>query len=127
MNLSIHHVAIISSDIERAKQFYIGVLGLTLIAEHYREARDSWKVDLAVDGHTQIELFSFPHASVRPTQPEALGLRHLAFRIEDLDGMLQHLHIHGVEAEPVRVDEFTGKRFTFVKDPDRLPIEFYER
>ncbi len=126
MRLSIHHVAIISSDIEKAKRFYVEILGFKVLAEHYREQRDSWKVDLAVDETTQIELFSFPNPPARVSRPEARGLRHLAFRVENLDEMLTHLATSAVEAEPIRVDEYTGKRFTFVQDPDGLPIEFYE-
>lgn len=126
MNLSVHHVAIICSDIKRAKQFYIDTLGCTLIAEQYREGRKSWKVDLAVDKNTQIELFSFPNPPQRVTDPEASGLRHLAFRVDDLDEALQHLQSYEIPAESIRIDEYTGKRFTFVRDPDGLPIEFYE-
>ncbi len=127
MNLSIHHVAIISSDIERATRFYVEALGFRIIAEHFREARSSWKVDLAVGDETQIELFSFQNPPARISGPEACGLRHLAFRVEDLDTLLHHLESYNILAEPIRVDEYTGKRFTFVKDPDNLPIEFYEQ
>lgn len=126
MNLSIHHVAIISSDIDRAKRFYVEALGFRILAEHFREAKESWKVDLQIDDRTQIELFSFQNPPKRITNPEACGLRHLAFRVDDLDAILGGLQSYGVEAEPIRIDEYTGKRFTFVKDPDGLPIEFYE-
>lgn len=126
MNFSIHHVAIIASDLEAAKRFYVEILGFRVLAEHYREARDSWKIDLAIDEHTQIELFTFPRSPVRPSAPEACGLRHLALRVNDLDEVLRQMATHSIEVEPIRVDEYTGKRFTFIKDPDGLPIEFYE-
>ena len=122
----IHHVAIIASDYTRSKRFYAEVLGLQIVAEAYREARDSWKLDLRVDAHTQIELFSFPDPPARVSRPEACGLRHLAFRVVDLDASVKHLSGHDVECEPIRVDEYTGWRFTFFADPDGLPLELYE-
>lgn len=122
----IHHVAIIASDYARSKRFYAEVLGLGIVAEAYREARDSWKLDLRVDAHTQIELFSFPDPPARASRPEACGLRHLAFRVVDLEASVKHLAGHGVECEPIRVDEYTGRRFTFFADPDGLPLELYE-
>ncbi|GAB7127131.1 VOC family protein [Silvimonas sp. JCM 19000] len=122
----IHHVAIICSDYPRAKHFYTVVLGLQVIAETYREARDSWKLDLAI-GAAQIELFSFPGAPARPSYPEAQGLRHLAFAVDNIDVAIAELHAHAVHTEPVRTDELTGKRFTFFSDPDGLPLELYER
>ena len=121
-----HHVALIVSDYDRAKHFYVNVLGLRLIAEHYREARQSWKLDLVGDGGLQLELFTFPAAPPRPSRPEALGLRHLAFRVTDLDAALAWLRAHDVVHEDVRVDEYTGRRFCFFADPDGLPLEFYE-
>ena len=124
--LGIHHVAIIASDYARSRHFYTEVLGLEVIAEHYREARDSWKLDLRVDERTQIELFSFPSPPARVSRPEACGLRHLALRVADLDAAVSHLQAHGVAVEPVRVDEFTERRFTFFADPDGLPLELYE-
>lgn len=127
MNIrGIHHVAIISSDYARSKAFYVEVLGLRVIEETYREARDSYKLDLELPDGTQIELFSFPSPPPRPSYPEACGLRHLAFATEDLDEAVASLVEKGVAVEPVRVDELTGKRFTFFADPDGLPLEFYE-
>jgi glyoxylase I family protein len=123
---AIHHAAIICSDYERSKAFYTDVLGLRVIAENYRAARQSWKLDLALPGGGQIELFSFPGAPPRPTTPEAQGLRHLAFAVDDLDAACARLDRLGVTVEPVRVDEYTGSRFTFFPDPDGLPLELYE-
>jgi glyoxylase I family protein len=122
----VHHIAIICSDYERSKKFYTEVLQLSVIREVYRKERDSYKLDLALNGEYIIELFSFPSPPARPSRPEAQGLRHLAFAVENLETVLAHLHQHNVQAEPIRVDEFTNKRFTFIADPDGLPIEFYE-
>ena len=121
-----HHVAIICSDYPRSKQFYTEILGFSVIAENYREARDSYKCDLALADGSQIELFSFPSAPTRPSRPEAQGLRHLAFKVGNLDAAIQKLTDKGVECEPIRVDEYTDKRFTFFQDPDGLPLELYE-
>lgn len=123
---SVHHVALICSDYTQSRHFYVNVLGLTVIAENYRAARDSWKLDLALPNGTQLELFSFPNPPARPSQPEACGLRHLAFVVRDLDAYIAWLGSNGVAVEPVRVDEFTHKRFTFFQDPDGLPLELYE-
>ena len=125
--LRTHHVAIICSDYERSKHFYVAVLGLEVVAEVYRAARDSYKLDLRLPDGTQIELFSFPNPPARPSYPEACGLRHLAFEVADVEAAVAHLARHGVAAEPVRVDEFTGKQFTFFADPDGLPLELYAR
>ena len=122
----LHHVAIIASDYSRSKRFYTEVLGLRVIAEHYRAERDSWKLDLALPDGTQVELFSFPSPPSRISRPEACGLRHLALRVADLDAAVAHLSAHGVSIEPVRIDEYTGRRFTFFADPDDLPLELYE-
>ncbi|MBS1525753.1 MAG: VOC family protein [Bacteroidetes bacterium] len=122
----VHHIAIICSDYERSRRFYIDVLGLKVVREVYRAERDSWKLDLEVNGLYQIELFSFPDPPARPSRPEAAGLRHIAFEVNDIDAAINEISKHGVEAEPVRIDEYTGKRFTFFSDPDGLPIEFYE-
>lgn len=123
----VHHIAVICSDYQKSKQFYTGILGLKVIKETYREARDSYKLDLALNGEYIIELFSFPHPPQRPSRPEASGLRHLAFEVDDIDEAIQHLQQHGIETEPVRVDEITGKKFTFFADPDNLPLEFYQK
>ena len=122
----IHHAAIICSDYEKSKHFYTEILGLEIVAENYREARDSWKLDLGLPNGGQIELFSFPDSPERPSYPEALGLRHLAFLVDSVDEVVEHLTQAGVEVEPIRTDEFTGKRFTFFSDPDLLPLEVYE-
>ena len=124
--LGLHQVAIICSDYEKSKNFYTKVLELEIIAETYRAARDSHKLDLAIKGQYVIELFSFPSPPPRPSYPEATGLRHLAFSVPDVAAAIRHLEAHGVACEPVRVDEFTGRRFTFFADPDGLPLEFYE-
>ncbi|HEY0334515.1 MAG TPA: VOC family protein [Stenotrophomonas sp.] len=122
----IHHVAIIASDYPRSRHFYSEVLGLRIVHEVHRQARDSWKLDLALPDGGQLELFSFPAPPPRPSRPEAQGLRHLAFRVADLDAAIARLHSHGVATEPVRVDEYTDRRFTFFADPDDLPLELYE-
>ncbi|KQZ57065.1 hypothetical protein ASD53_11335 [Lysobacter sp. Root559] len=124
---ALHHVALICSDYPRSKHFYTQVLGLRVIAEAYREARDSYKLDLALPDGSQLELFSFPDPPPRPSYPEACGLRHLAFEVADVDVAAVALRGHGVAVEPVRVDEYTGRRYTFFADPDGLPLELYER
>ncbi|MCI4185152.1 VOC family protein [Dickeya dianthicola] len=125
--LDIHHIAIIASDYERSKRFYCDVLGFTLQQEVYRAARDSWKGDLALNGRYLIELFSFPSPPARVSRPEACGLRHLAFAVDDIALAVTALNGAGVDCEPVRTDEYTGRRFTFFADPDGLPLELYER
>ena len=122
----VHHVAIICSDYARSKHFYTQVLGLRVRGEAYRQARDSWKLDLALPDGTQLELFSFPSPPPRPSYPEACGLRHLAFEVDDVAAAAQRLEGQGIEVEPLRLDEFTDRRFTFFADPDGLPIELYE-
>ncbi len=122
----VHHIAIICADYERSKKFYTNVLGLEILQEIYRAERDSFKLDLALNGKYIIELFSFPNPPKRVSRPEAAGLRHLAFSVLDLEKSIFEMSTFGVLAEPIRVDEFTGKRFTFFEDPDGLPIEFYE-
>jgi len=123
----IHHVAIICNDYAKSKYFYTEVLGLKIVREVYREQRDSYKLDLEVAGLYQIELFSFPNPPARPSRPEAAGLRHLAFEVDDIDEAVFHIKEYGIEVEPIRIDEFTDKRFTFFADPDGLPIEFVEK
>lgn len=123
----IHHVAIICSDYEKSKRFYTEVLGFTIVLETYREARDSYKLDLEVGGQYQIELFSFPSPHPRPSRPEAAGLRHLAFEVDNIEEAIFHINEYDVVTEPIRVDETTGKRFTFFQDPDGLPLELYEK
>lgn len=122
----IHHVAIICSDYARSKRFYTEVLGLRVLAENYRAARDSYKLDLALPDGGQVELFSFSKAPPRPSYPEAQGLRHLAFEVDDVQAWVERLNGLGVAVEPVRLDEYTDRRFVFFADPDALPIELYE-
>ncbi|KAF1712805.1 SMU1112c/YaeR family gloxylase I-like metalloprotein [Pseudoxanthomonas sacheonensis] len=122
----IHHIAIIASDYERSKRFYTKVLDLEILAEVYRSERDSWKLDLRVSDGVQIELFSFPSPPPRVSRPEACGLRHLAFVVPDIERAIARLRDNSIEAEAVRTDEYTGKRFTFFADPDGLPLELYE-
>ncbi len=122
-----HHAAIICSDYLKSKQFYTETLGLTIIAEHYREERQSYKLDLVLPDGNQIELFSFPESPVRPSYPEARGLRHLAFAVTSVEEMSKYLVSKGVDVEEIRTDEYTGKTFTFFQDPDGLPLELYEK
>lgn len=126
MLTSIHHAAIICSDYAISKHFYADILGLEIVAENVREARGSYKLDLRLPGGNQIELFSFPDPPSRPDRPEACGLRHLAFSVASIDAVIQHLEQNGISVEPVRLDEYTGCRYTFFKDPDGLPLELYE-
>ncbi len=123
---SLHHIAIICSDYERSKKFYTEILGLTIIREVYRAERASYKLDLALNGEYLIELFSFPDPPSRVSRPEATGLRHIAFQVADIEAAVKEMENKGVILEPIRIDEFTGKRFTFFSDPDGLPIELYE-
>ncbi|WP_088072730.1 SMU1112c/YaeR family gloxylase I-like metalloprotein [Gottfriedia luciferensis] len=123
---SIHHVAIICSDYEKSKNFYINILGCKLIEETYREDRNSYKLDIRVGSNEQIELFSFPNPPKRQTNPEAVGLRHLAFSVSNIEESIQYLQQNDVIVEPIRVDELTNKKFTFFRDPDGLPLELYE-
>ena len=123
----IHHAAIICSDYGRSKQFYTELLGLSVLDENYRADRDSYKLDLALPDGGQVELFSMPGAPKRPSFPEAQGLRHLAFSVSDIDQWVAWLTSLSIEVEPIRVDPYTGMRFTFFKDPDDLPLELYEQ
>ncbi|MEC8682053.1 MAG: VOC family protein [Bacteroidota bacterium] len=122
----IHHIAIICSDYAKSKAFYTEVLGLQILKETYREERKSYKLDLALNGTYCIELFSFPEAPNRVSRPEAQGLRHLAFSVKDIEVAIKELQSKGVTTEAIRIDEITGKRFTFFEDPDQLPLELYE-
>ena len=121
----IHHVAIIASDSERSKHFYVNILGMEVIRENYRAERQSYKLDLKV-GTSEIELFSFPNSPERPSYPEACGLRHLCFRVEDIEQVVSYLNESGVQTQEIRVDEYTQKRYVFFNDPDGLPLELYE-
>ncbi|MCV7356633.1 SMU1112c/YaeR family gloxylase I-like metalloprotein [Mycolicibacterium fluoranthenivorans] len=122
----IHHVAVICSNYAVSKRFYTDILGLAVIREVYRAERGSYKLDLALPDGTQIELFSFPDPPRRPNGPEAQGLRHLAFAVDDLDATVRDLEAKGVAVEPIRIDPHTDRRYTFFKDPDDLPLELYE-
>lgn len=121
-----HHVAIICSDYPRSKSFYTDILGFSILAENYRERRQSYKLDLALPDGSQIELFSFPNAPLRPSRPEARGLRHLAFKVDSVEEYCRYLNAKNVLTEPIRIDEYTGRAFTFFSDPDGLPLEIYE-
>ena len=123
---SLHHIAIICSDYERSKKFYTEILGLTIIREVYRAERASYKLDLALNGHYLIELFSFPNPPARVSRPEATGLRHIAFQVADIETAKRELENKDIISEAIRTDEFTGKKFIFFSDPDGLPIELYE-
>ena len=122
----IHHIALICSDYAVSKSFYTNVLGLEIVRETYRAERDSYKLDLSVQGEYQIELFSFPNPPARVSGPEAQGLRHLAFEVDNIDASVKHLQKHRLIIEEIKVDLITGKRFVFFSDPDGLPIELYE-
>jgi len=122
----VNHIAIIASDIEQSIAFYVDVLGFSIIRKVYREERDSWKVDLALNGDYLIELFTFPDAPQRPSYPEALGLRHLAFTVSNIETSISELHSKRVETESIRIDPFTGCKCVFFADPDGLPIEMVE-
>ena len=123
----VHHIAIICFDYQRSLYFYTHVLGLKVIAENYREQRKSYKTDLALGDEYVIELFSFPSPPQRVTNPEAAGLRHLAFEVNDISEVVAELDVLNIAHEEVRMDKFTGKHFLFFRDPDGLPIEVYER
>ncbi len=121
----IHHVAIIASDYEKSKDFYVNKLGFEILRENYREARDDYKLDLRL-GDCEIELFGIATAPKRPNYPEACGLRHLAFKVDCIEEVIAELHEKGIETEPIRIDEFTDRKATFFKDPDGLPLELHE-
>ena len=121
----IHHVAIIASNYEQSKHFYVDLLGFEVIRENYRKERDSYKLDLKI-GESEIELFSFPNSPKRPSYPEACGLRHLCFKVEDIELAVKELNEKGIQTEPIRIDEYTNKKYVFFSDPDGLPLELYE-
>lgn len=123
----VHHVAVLCSDYEKSLAFYRDVLGLEVLSEHYRAERQSYKTDLALNGEFVVELFSFPDPPKRVTNPEATGLRHLAFEVDDVDDVMKEVVQKGVPCEKVRIDPLSGKKFVFCFDPDDLPIEFYEK
>lgn len=124
---AVHHIAIIASDYQKSLRFYTDILGLKKISEHYRASRESYKTDLALpDGTYVVELFSFPSPPQRVSRPEACGLRHLAFAVTNIEQAIKEITAKGVECEPIRIDEYTNKKFTFLQDPDKLPIELYE-
>jgi glyoxylase I family protein len=122
----LHHAAIICSDYSVSRRFYVDVLGLRVIAEHHRAERGSWKLDLALPDGGQIELFSFPDPPPRPSYPEACGLRHLCFAVDDVAACKCELEARGVAVQDIRIDDYTGRRFVFFSDPDGLPLELYE-
>lgn len=123
---NIHHVAVLTNDYLKSKKFYTKILGFRILAEVYREEKKSWKLDLAIDGIYQIELFSFPEFKERASFPEAKGLRHLAFSVPNVDDAFLYLKANKVKVEPIRVDEYTGKKFVFFYDPNNQPLELYE-
>ena len=122
----VHHIAIICSDYQKSKHFYTNILGFTIDAENYRKERQSYKLDLSLNGVYTLELFSFPNPPQRVSRPEAAGLRHIAFETDDINKAVKWLSQNNIATEPIRTDEFTGKKFTFLSDPDNLPIELYE-
>ena len=122
----LHHIAIICSDYERSKHFYTEILGFKIDNEVYRQERNSYKLDLSLNGQYLIELFSFPHPPQRPSRPEATGLRHIAFGVKDIEKSVEYLVSKNITVEPIRIDEHTDRKFTFFNDPDNLPVEIYE-
>jgi glyoxylase I family protein len=121
----IHHIAIIGSDYQKSKHFYVDLLGFKIIRENYRNERDDYKIDLKC-GNLEIELFIIKNAPKRPSYPEARGLRHLAFYVEDVEAMVTQLNQKGIKTEPIRIDDYTHKKMTFFFDPDGLPLEIHE-
>lgn len=127
MNLStIHHIAIIVSNYNASKDFYVNKLGFPIIRENYRPERKDWKLDLRVNEHTELEIFAEPNPPKRVNRPEACGLRHLAFHVESVEETVKELAVLGIECEPIRLDTYTDKKMTFFHDPDGLPLELHE-
>ena len=127
MNLSaIHHIAIIVSDYPRSKDFYVNKLGFSVIRENYRPDKGDWKLDLRINDDTELEIFGVANPPARVTRPEAAGLRHLAFRVENIEKTAAELEALGIPVEPIRVDAYSGRKFTFFADPDGLPLEMHE-
>lgn len=122
----IHHIAIIGSDYEASKEFYVDKLGFFVVRENYREERKDWKIDLEAGNGVELELFIEPNPPKRVTRPEACGLRHLAFYVENVEETVEKLLQIGIVCEPIRVDEYTNKKMTFFFDPDGLPLEIHE-
>lgn len=123
----IHHIAIICSDYEKSKNFYVNILGFKILKETYRSERKSYKLDLEINGEYQIELFSFPNPPERTTSPEARGLRHLAFEVNSIEDSVKYLNKNNIATEPIKIDEITNKKYTFFRDPDNLPLEICEK
>ena len=127
MNLSaIHHIAIIVSDYPRSKDFYVNKLGFSVIRENYRPDKRDWKLDLRINDDTELEIFGVANPPARVTRPEAAGLRHLAFRVENIEKTAAELKALGIPVEPIRMDDYSGRKFTFFADPDGLPLELHE-
>lgn len=123
---SIHHIAIIVSNLDAAKEFYVGKLGFEIIRENHRPEKHDTKLDLRIDAETELEIFAVENPPKRPSYPEACGLRHLAFYVSDVEGTVRELSMLGIECEPIRIDDYTGKKMTFFRDPDGLPLEIHE-
>ena len=122
----IHHIAILAGDYEKSKKFYTEILGFTILSETYRAERKSYKLDLAINGMYQVELFSFPEYKERASFPEAKGLRHLAFAVENIEEAVDELRLKKVDVQEIRTDELTNKKFCFFNDPNGQPLELYE-
>ena len=122
----IHHIAIIVSNYETAKDFYVNKLNFPIIRENYRPERNDWTLDLRVNEYTELEIFAEPDPPKRVNRPEACGLRHLAFCVESVEQTVKELAEVGIDCEPIRVDAYTGKKMTFFQDPDGLPLELHE-
>ena len=123
---SIHHIAIIVSDYTAAKDFYVNKLGIQVIRENYRPERRDWKLDLRISDTVELEIFAEENPPKRVNRPEACGLRHLAFHVDDVEAVVGELAELGISCEPVRTDTYTGKKMTFFFDPDGLPLELHE-